>query len=61
MKGNRGGSHHVCICVCDDVSREIPGLHLLAEGSEPHCCVDCSNWQELTDNRKTLKHRHCLK
>lgn len=50
------------ICVWDDVGREILGVHLLAEGIEPYCGIDCSNWKVLTCDRKTPRHtnRHTL-
>jgi hypothetical protein len=52
MRESRAGPYHVCIRVWDDVGREIPGLHLLAEGCKPHCCIDGSNWQALMENTR---------
>ena len=56
--GGRAISHHVGICVGDDVGREILGVHLLAEGCEPRCGIDRSNWKVLTGDRKTPRHTH---
>lgn len=52
------------IRVRDDVGREIQHLYLLAEGREPLCGIDRSNWNVLTGDRKedtkTHTHRHTL-
>jgi hypothetical protein len=57
-RGEGALTYHVRICVRDDVGREIPGLDQLAEDCEPFCGIDCSNWKELTHERKTPKHTH---
>lgn len=62
-EGNGGGEaipYHVSIRVRDDVSREILGGHLLAEGCKLCCGIDRSHWKVLTCDRKTPRHRHTL-
>lgn len=60
-EGKGGGEaipYHVSIRVRDDVSREILGGHLLAEGCKLCCGIDRSHWKVLTCDRKTPRHTH---